>query len=132
MLLGGQFNYGKRGILDMTHTRLFTVRSFRRMLEARGFDVEQVRGFGPPIRELVSSSWSGRLLDRCMSLLARAWPQLFAYQILVSARRRDTVPELVAATLETGTSTSKAQQPPAPGKKMASVTSAAGVDEPRD
>src|SRR6185437_9548148 len=33
MLLLGQFNYGKRGILDMTHTRLFTFSSFRRLLE---------------------------------------------------------------------------------------------------
>ena len=35
-MLFGQFNYGKRGILDMTHTRLFTFRSFRRLLEEAG------------------------------------------------------------------------------------------------
>ena len=28
MMLLGQFNYGPRGILDMTHTRLFTFKSF--------------------------------------------------------------------------------------------------------
>ena len=31
-LLVGQFNYGKRGILDLTHTRLFTFSSLRRLL----------------------------------------------------------------------------------------------------
>ena len=34
MLLFGQFNYGKRGILDLTHTRLFTFESFRRLFDA--------------------------------------------------------------------------------------------------
>ena len=39
MLLLGQFNYGKRGILDLTHTRLFTFASFRRLFEQGGFRV---------------------------------------------------------------------------------------------
>ena len=39
MLLFGQFNYGKRGILDMTHTRLFTFTSLRRLLEQSGFRI---------------------------------------------------------------------------------------------
>jgi len=33
MLLLGQFNYGRRGILDLTHTRLLTFATFRRLLE---------------------------------------------------------------------------------------------------
>ncbi|MBV9358710.1 MAG: glycosyltransferase, partial [Chloroflexi bacterium] len=39
MLLVGSFNYGKRGILDLTHTRLFTFRSLRRLLEESGFEI---------------------------------------------------------------------------------------------
>ena len=31
-LAAGQFNYGKRGILDLTHTRLFTIYSFKKLL----------------------------------------------------------------------------------------------------
>src|SRR5207253_10882565 len=31
LLLFGVFNYGKRGILDRTHKRLFNVRTFRRL-----------------------------------------------------------------------------------------------------
>ena len=34
MLLLGQFNYGKKGILDATHTRLFTFRSLREFAPA--------------------------------------------------------------------------------------------------
>ena len=33
MLLFGQFNYGRKGILDATHTRLFTFRSLRELLK---------------------------------------------------------------------------------------------------
>ena len=33
MLLFGQFNYGKKGILDATHTRLFTFRSLDELLD---------------------------------------------------------------------------------------------------
>ena len=43
-LIVGQFNYGQRGILDMTHRRLFTLRSFRRLFEQSGFVVERVIG----------------------------------------------------------------------------------------
>ena len=48
MLLLGQFNYGKRGILDVTHTRLFTFSSFRRCLEQCGFEVLEMRAVPGP------------------------------------------------------------------------------------
>ena len=38
-MLLGQFNYGKRGILDLTHTRLFTFGSLRRLLAQSGYEV---------------------------------------------------------------------------------------------
>ena len=41
------FHYGRRGILDLTHTRLFTVSSFRRLLRNAGFRIDSVRCFGP-------------------------------------------------------------------------------------
>ena len=37
MLLIGFFNYGNRGILDKTHTRLFTFSSFKHLVEQNGF-----------------------------------------------------------------------------------------------
>ena len=36
-LLLGNFNYGKRGILDLTHTRLYTFRTLRLLFEQCGF-----------------------------------------------------------------------------------------------
>jgi len=103
MLTIGQFNYGKKGILDRTHTRLFTVRSFCRTLEGEGFRIDLVRGFGPPVRDMIGTSPLLRFIDGVASWLARVWPRLFAYQILVEATRLDDVDTLLDRTLESGT-----------------------------
>src|SRR5262249_57204581 len=47
MLLLGQFNYGRVGILDRTHTRLFTFRSLRRLLRDAGLRIQRTREFPP-------------------------------------------------------------------------------------
>lgn len=96
MLLAGWFNYGRRGILDLTHKRLFTVDSFRRLLKNAGFRVDRVLGFGPPLADL-SGGGSGLLgvLDRVMAHLARKWPTLFAYQILIEGTRTDSPADLM-------------------------------------
>lgn len=98
-LLLGQFNYGRKGILDLTHQRLFTIRSFCRTLEGEGFRVRKVRGFGPPIEDMVGDSFLLKALDRIASFLARAWPRLFSYQFIVEAERLDDVDDILARTL---------------------------------
>jgi SAM-dependent methyltransferase len=100
MLALGQFNYGKKGILDLTHQRLFTVRSFCRTLEGEGFRVESVHGFGPPIRDMIGGSRLLSLVDRFAGGLARLWPTLFGYQFLVEAVRLDDVDTLLERTLD--------------------------------
>jgi len=101
MLALGQFNYGKKGILDLTHQRLFTVRSFCRTLEGEGFSVERVRGFGPPIRDMVGKSRLLRVIDGVAGALARLWPSLFGYQFVVEATRLDDVDSLLDRTIAT-------------------------------
>lgn len=108
MLLLGQFNYGKKGILDLTHQRLFTLRSFRRTLQGEGFKVESFRGFGPPIEDMVGNSMLLRWLDRFWGSLAKVWPSLFGYQFVVEARRLDEIEDILASTLE---SEGKAEAP---------------------
>lgn len=110
MLALGFFNYGRKGILDLTHTRLFTIRSFCRTLEGEGFEILRVRGFGPPILDMVGTSWPLRMLDRAASWLARVWPSLFAYQILVEARRLDDVDDLLDLTIDPGVSEAARRQ----------------------
>lgn len=100
-LLLGSFNYGKRGILDLTHTRLFTVGSFKKLFRTYGFEIENVRGFGPPIRDLVSSKWPFNWLDSIFAFLARTMPRLFAYNFLIEGKRLPTHQEIYAQTLAT-------------------------------
>jgi SAM-dependent methyltransferase len=87
MLLLGLFNYGKRGILDMTHKRLFTISSFVKLLKTYGFYPLEIRGFGPPIRDLISQKWPFSMMDSILSRLAQICPAIFAYNFLIVARR---------------------------------------------
>ena len=95
----GQFNYGKRGILDLTHTRLFTTYSFRKLLANGGFVIEELKGFGPPIQDMVGESPALRAVDRSSGRLARLWPRLFAFSFLVVARKADELEDLYERTL---------------------------------
>lgn len=95
----GWFNYGKRGILDRTHHRLFTIQSFRRLLENAGFRVYRVKGFGPPIRDSFGNSLVWRTLDRIAAFLADTWPTLFAFNFLLIARKLPTPEEKMTHTI---------------------------------
>jgi len=85
-LLGlGFFTYGERGILDVTHKRLFTLHSFRRMLQDTGYEIKGIEGVGVPF-QLVFPGFLGRFLGQCSSALAQLRPSLFGYQIIIEAR----------------------------------------------
>ncbi len=84
-LLAGRFNYADRGILDVTHTRLFTRGSLRQLLHDCGYAVEWVRPVPPPF-ETVMPGRLGRVLGWGSNLLARALPTWFAFQFLVACR----------------------------------------------
>jgi 2-polyprenyl-3-methyl-5-hydroxy-6-metoxy-1,4-benzoquinol methylase len=97
----GHFNYGRRGILDLTHTRLFTVSSFERLLRNAGFRIDAVSCFGPPLLDLLGNkSWLASLADRICYRLARIWRGFFGYQIFVEATRPDSVETLMQETFQ--------------------------------
>jgi hypothetical protein len=78
-LLVGRWRYTNRGILDRTHTHLFTRSTLVEALERAGYAVETldftvpVPGVGSPRVEHVAHA------------VARLRPSLFAYQFVVSA-----------------------------------------------
>jgi glycosyltransferase involved in cell wall biosynthesis len=100
LLLFGQFNYGKRGILDMTHTRLFTFGTLRRLLEGAGFEVVASRGVPAPFPEAVGEGKVGRLLLRLNGGLIGVRASAFAYQIFFVARPRPSLPYLLRSAQE--------------------------------
>ena len=63
MLLFGQFNYGKAGILDRTHTRLFTFRSLRQLLDDAGFRIKEIRGVPAPFPKVLGDGLLGKCGD---------------------------------------------------------------------
>ncbi len=81
MLLAGQFNYGKRGILDLTHSRLFTFSSFRRLFEQGGFRVREIRGIPGPFPLAFGDSRVSRALLAINTALIRISRGLFSYQM---------------------------------------------------
>lgn len=82
MMCLGQFNYGRRGILDITHRRLFTVSSLERLLRYAAYRVKFRRYLPAPYPLAISLSMVSKLLLRANSLAARFFPGLFAYQAL--------------------------------------------------
>jgi SAM-dependent methyltransferase len=99
MLMLGQFNYGKRGILDLTHTRLFTFGSLRSLFEAGGFRVTSTRGLPAPIPIVVPNAKLARALLKLNRLLIRVSRSLFAYQICMVVEPLPTVQVLLGHSL---------------------------------
>lgn len=96
MLFLGQFNYNKRGILDLTHTRLFTFSSLRRLLKETGFVVQKEVGIPAPIPLVVRSPFWQKVLMKAQGFLIRISRGLFAYQMLMVVRPLPTVDTLIA------------------------------------
>jgi glycosyltransferase involved in cell wall biosynthesis len=108
MLLAGQFNYGKRGILDLTHTRLFTFATIGRLLESAGFEPTLVRGVPAPMPLAVGSPKLSRALLRTNRALLRLRKSLFAYQVFMVARPRPSLDRLLADAERGRSSSSRA------------------------
>jgi glycosyltransferase involved in cell wall biosynthesis len=117
MLLFGQFNYGRKGILDATHTRLFTFRSMRELLRQQGYRILEERGIPAPYPKAIGDNWISRLLLRVNTALIGMSRQLFSYQIFVRAQALPTVNNLLHETILTS------------GRLKAVLTSKSGAHE---
>ncbi len=101
MFLFGFFNYGKRGILDRTHTRLFTFGSLQRLLHQAGFTVSALQGIPAPFPLAFGhNSWVGQILLQINQIMAMIWPGAFSYQIYCEATPSPTVDELLERTMK--------------------------------
>jgi 2-polyprenyl-3-methyl-5-hydroxy-6-metoxy-1,4-benzoquinol methylase len=78
-LLAGRWRYTERGILDRTHTHLFTRKTLVETLERAGYVVE-VLDYTVPLPALRNET-----TERVAHGIARMRPSLFAYQFVVAA-----------------------------------------------
>ena len=86
----GRFDYDARGILDQTHLRFFTRRSFSKMATKAGYKVKRLSVTGTPfevmLREAPKRNFSWSFLISTLSKIDRIFckvrPTLFAYQFI--------------------------------------------------
>lgn len=94
-LLFDKFNYGKKGILDLDHSRLFTFTTLKKLLVDQGYEILEVKGLPAPFPLAVDKK---RLAQFCIILnilLIKLSKRLFAYQIAIIARPNPTVKNLL-------------------------------------
>jgi 2-polyprenyl-3-methyl-5-hydroxy-6-metoxy-1,4-benzoquinol methylase len=77
-LLAGRWQYTERGILDRTHTHLFTRATLREAIEAAGYVVDRI-DFSAP------APGGSDALDAAVRRIATVRPTLFAYQWIAVA-----------------------------------------------
>jgi glycosyltransferase involved in cell wall biosynthesis len=100
MLFIGQFNYGRRGILDLTHTRLFTFSSFERAVKQAGFDIVERVGVPGPFQLALGDNVLSRTLMKINRLLIHVSRGLFSYQIFLRVNPQPSLERLLRTAQE--------------------------------
>ena len=80
-VLFGIFEYRDAGLLDRTHVHFYTKKTLYALLNQAGYRITEI-DFTTGVINLSS------LRNRALHALARAYPNLFAYQFIVAAVRR--------------------------------------------
>ncbi len=93
-LLFGRFTYAERGILDITHKRLFTRKSLLAMLRQCGYEVQRVHASAVPFQAVMRGRL-GDVLGSLSAMAARLLPTLFAFQFVVVCRPRAGVMQII-------------------------------------
>lgn len=89
-LILGRFEYADRGILDRTHLRFFTLKSFKQFIRDSGLVLDELHATPVPLPLVVPERYQGRIFNVLHSMnaaLARAWKTMFAYQFIGVCRR---------------------------------------------
>jgi SAM-dependent methyltransferase len=90
-LLAGRFEYEDRGILDRTHLRYFTRRTFLEMLGRADLEVQELVATPAPLPMVVPPRFHGGWLavaQKLGALAARGWKGGLAYQFVATCRAR--------------------------------------------
>lgn len=91
LLLFGRFDYADRGILDRTHLRFFTLKTFQQFFHTCHLEMMMLKPVPLPLFLAVPRRFHGRWLQTLYVLSAfgaRCWPRGLAYQFVAIGRRR--------------------------------------------
>ena len=96
MLLFGYFNYGKRGILDKTHTRLFTKDSFIKILEENNFKINSISYVPIPLPLIINNKFISNFFMNTQKYLNILFGALFSFQVFIEAKAYPDLDYLIA------------------------------------
>jgi len=99
-LLLGDFQYGKQGILDLTHRRLFTFRSIKKLLQNCGYKLLDIQGIPAPFPKALGNNFFSRTFLAMNLLLIKISRGMFSYQIFIKTEPLPTVGDLLEKTRE--------------------------------
>jgi glycosyltransferase involved in cell wall biosynthesis len=85
-LLFGQFNYGKQGILDKTHKRLFTFKTMKKIFEQCGYDVLKIKGIPAPFPKALGINFVSKFMIEVNRWLIWISKSFFSYQIYMEVK----------------------------------------------
>lgn len=105
-LMRGNFEYGREGLMDRTHLRFFTRRSFQNLLAGQGWEVEAVEAVDQPLHE-TEFTLAFDALPPAVARHVLAQPDANAYQLVFVARPPGQTP---------------LRQRPAPDQRFAAAT----------
>lgn len=111
-LFAGQFNYGPRGILDMTHTRLFTSRTLRRLFRQAGFRVSGIEGVPAPFPLALGEGKKALALLKLNQIAIRVAPRLFSFQFFIDLQAPADLDKMLRQSHLHAGSTTEVAQPP--------------------
>jgi glycosyltransferase involved in cell wall biosynthesis len=86
MLLFGYFNYGKKGILDRTHTRLFTKDSIIKILEENNFKINSISYIPIPLPLVIKNKFICNFFMSVQKYINIFFGKLFSFQIFIEAK----------------------------------------------
>ncbi len=95
MLLFGSFNYGKTGILDKTHTRLFTKKSIMNLIYSSNFKILTFQGIPIPFPLVFKNKLVSKLLLSFNSFWIRVSSTLFAFQFIFVIEANPSLDSLI-------------------------------------
>jgi len=99
-LLIGNFNYGKKGILDRTHKRLFTYSSISHFMEQTGYTIKVSKGVPAPFPEAINDNVISRALLAINKMLIKVSKRMFAYQIYLELEPTPMVDHLLERSIK--------------------------------